>query len=347
MRYAVKATHGDRTTRDEQFPSVRERRLHAHPQIPRAVRIAAQSAHRPCAVPQPGMKPPAFEYFAPTSIEHALALLDEHGDGAKLLAGGQSLVPALNFRLALPSVLVDLNSIAALARVRPSPDGSVVAGAMTRHRFFETDASIGERLPLVQRAMASVAHVAIRNRGTLGGSLCHADPSAEWPAVCLACDAEMVIRGAGGVRRLRAEAFSQGIFTTALEPGEMLVEVAFPAWPAARRWGFEEVARRRGDFAIVGVACVLDEDADGRCEHARIVVFGAADGPVLVQQAAAELMGRIPEASDMARAARAARSAIDCRSDQHASAEYRSELIEALTERAIVQALTRPGGTAA
>lgn len=289
------------------------------------------------------MKPPAFEYHCPASIEHVLALLGEHGDQAKLLAGGQSLMPALNFRLAAPSVLVDLNRIEALGGVRTASDGRLAAGAMTRHRFFETDASIGRHLPLVQHAMASVAHVAIRNRGTIGGSLCHADPSAEWPALCLACEAGMVIRGAGGLRRVRADDFSLGLFTTALAPEEILVEVDFPPWPEGRRWGFQEIARRHGDFAIVGVACVLDLDADGRCHHARIVVFGAADGPVLASDAANELMQRVPGASDSLRAARAARSAIDCRSDQHASAHYRSELIEVLTERAIAEALARPG----
>lgn len=292
------------------------------------------------------VKPPAFDYFAATSVEHALALLGEHGDGAKLLAGGQSLMPALNFRLAMPDALIDLNSIDALAGVEEAADGHLVAGAMTRHRFFETSAAIRRRLPLVQHAMASVAHVAIRNRGTIGGSLCHADPSAEWPALCLACDAEMVLQSASGVRRLRAEAFSLGMFTTALASAsaEMLVQVVFPPWPATRRWGFQEVARRRGDFAIVGVASVLDFDADGRCSHARIVVFGATDVPVLVPDAAAELIGRAPADADVRRAARSARDAIDCRSDQHASAEYRGELVQALTERAIIQALTQGDG---
>lgn len=285
------------------------------------------------------MKPPAFDYFAPASIEHALALLDEHGDGAKLLAGGQSLMPALNFRLAAPSVLVDLNAISALADVEAASDGRLVAGAMTRHRFFESSDLVAQRLPLVRHAMASVAHVAIRNRGTIGGSLSHADPSAEWPALCLVCEAEMVVRGASGVRRVRAEDFSLGMFTTALAPAEILVEIAFPAWPATRRWGFQEVARRRGDFAIVGVACVLDLEDDGRCRHARIVVFGAGDGAMLVPEAADALVGRLPTGDDAWRAARAARSGIACRSDQHASAAYRSELVEALTGRALLQAL--------
>jgi CO/xanthine dehydrogenase FAD-binding subunit len=288
------------------------------------------------------MKPPVFDYVAPTSIEQALRLLELHGEGARLLAGGQSLMAALNFRLAAPSVLIDLNGIDALAGVRLEADGRLVAGAMTRHRFFETSALIRERLPLVQRAMASVAHLAVRNRGTLGGSLCYSDPSAEWPALCLACDAQMVMQGTGGVRRLAARDFLLNLFTTALAPGEILTEVVFPAWPGRRRWGFQEVSRRKGDFAIVGVACVLDIDAEGLCEDARIVVFGATDSPALLPSAAAELTGRRPGDAELHRAARCAREAIECRSDPHASADYRSELVQGLATRALQQALNEP-----
>jgi carbon-monoxide dehydrogenase medium subunit len=287
------------------------------------------------------MKPPPFDYFPAASVEGALALLGEHGASAKLLAGGQSLMPALNFRLAAPAALIDLNPIGGLSGVQVASDGRLVAGAMTRHRFFETSPLIQQRLPLIQHAMASVAHVAIRNRGTIGGSLCHADPSAEWPALCLACDAEMVLQSGTGMRRLKAEDFSLGLFTTALGATEILVQVIFPAWPGTRRWGFQEIARRHGDFAIVGVACVLDVDAGGICTDARIVVFGATDGPVLLPQAAAELTGRAPTDQHVRGAARCARDAIDCRSDQHASAEYRSELVQALTARAVNQALAR------
>ena len=148
-------------------------------------------------------------------------------------------------------------------------DGSVVAGAMTRHRFFETSALIRDRLPLLHHAMALVAHVAVRNRGTLGGSLCYSDPSAEWPALCLACNAQMVLQGTRGVRRLGARDFLVNLFTTALAPNEILTEVVFPAWPRNRRWGFQEVSRRKGDFAIVGVACLLDIEDSGLCEDAR------------------------------------------------------------------------------
>jgi carbon-monoxide dehydrogenase medium subunit len=289
------------------------------------------------------LKPPVFDYIAAASIDEALALLEQHGEGARPLAGGQSLMPALNFRLAAPAVLVDLNTIDALAGMEVAADGSVVAGAMTRHRFFETSAMIEQRLPIIHHAMASVAHVAIRNRGTLGGSLCHADPSAEWPALCLACDAEMVLQNRNGTRRVRAESFSLGLFATALGPAELLVQVVFPAWPQERRWGFQEVARRRGDFAIAGVACLVDTDAHNVCTGARIVAFGVTDRPVLLLDAAAALTGRVPGESEVQEAAHRARAALACRADHHASAEYRSELVEALTTRALDQALTANG----
>jgi len=288
------------------------------------------------------LKPPAFEYLAAATVDEALDLLETHGDDARLLAGGQSLVPAMNFRLAAPAVLVDLNTVASLAGTSVDDEGRLVVGAMTRHRFFEMSEPIGRGWPLLRHAMASVAHVAIRNRGTIGGSLCHADPSAEWPALCLACDAVMVVRGRARRRQVRAEEFSQALFSTALEAGELLEQVIFPAWPAGRRWGFQEVARRRGDFAIAGVACVLDLGADGRCSDARIVVFGVADRPLLLVDAARALAGVAPDERAVREAAVRARGAVACRSDHHASAEYRSELIEALTERALRQALAPP-----
>ncbi|MEO7010601.1 MAG: xanthine dehydrogenase family protein subunit M [Caldimonas sp.] len=289
------------------------------------------------------MKPPPFDYLAPTRVDEALALLEAHGDDAKFLAGGQSLMPALNFRLASPSVLIDLNTVHALAGIALDADGNLIAGAMTRHRDFETSEQVAQRLPLVRHAMASVAHVAIRNRGTIGGSICHADPSAEWPALCLVCDATMVLQSRRGTRSLDADAFSQGLFSTALAPDEILVRVVFPAWPQGRRWGFQEVARRRGDFAIAGVTCVLDVDAAGACTHARIVAFGVGDRPLVLAEAAAQLTGSVPDATALHEAARCARAGVDCRSDHHASSAYRSELLQALTTRALAQALRQQG----
>jgi len=285
------------------------------------------------------VKPPAFDYARPRTVDEALALRERHGDDAVFLAGGQSLMLSLNFRLAAPGLVIDLNGIASLARVETRADGSLVAGAMTRHRFFETSALVADRLPLVARAMSSVAHVAVRNRGTIGGSLCHADPSAEWPALCIACDASIVLQGRAGSRRLAAADFSRGLFTTAIAPGELLSEVVFPPWPKRRGWGFEEVSRRRGDFALVGVSCTLDLDDSGVCVDARVVVFGAGDRPVLLSRAVAPLHDRRVDDGVLRAVAARAREEVACRSDHHASADYRSRLVEALTHRALTHAL--------
>jgi carbon-monoxide dehydrogenase medium subunit len=291
------------------------------------------------------MKPAAFDYRAPATLGEALTLLAAHPD-AKVLAGGQSLVPILNFRLATPPVLVDLRRIPELARIVLEPDGALTLGAMTRHRVFERDARVRAAQPLAAAAVPFIAHVAIRNRGTIGGSLCHADPAAEWPAVALACGATMTIAGPDGTRTVGAEDFFTGLFETAVGAGEILTAVRFPAWPARRRHGFVEVARRHGDFALLGVAAAVDLDGQGAVAAARIAVFGAADAPVLAREAAQALVGRRGE--DAAReAGRLARARLAPRSDHHASAEYRSELVEVLVRRALGQALGVPPAKAA
>ncbi|MCW5605770.1 MAG: xanthine dehydrogenase family protein subunit M [Burkholderiales bacterium] len=290
------------------------------------------------------MKPPRFDYAAPETVDDALRLLAEHGEAARLLAGGQSLIPALRFRLSAPDLLIDLERIEVLAAAEPRrlPDGAFAFGAMTRHRAFERSPLVRERLPLLCHAMHFVAHAQIRNRGTIGGSLCHADPAAEWPALCLACDADMVARSSGGTRRIRAQDFVCGPFMTALNPEEILLEVVFPAWPARRGWGFREVSRRRGDFALAGVACIVDLDQDGRCENIRIAIFGAGETSMLATAAADALRGRVPSKQNIREAARAARAGIVPSSDHHASPEYRSDLVEALTTRALCQAVSLP-----
>jgi carbon-monoxide dehydrogenase medium subunit len=283
------------------------------------------------------MKPAAFEFRAPTSLDEALALVEANPD-AKLLAGGQSLVPVLNFRLAAPPLLIDLNRIPEIARLVFEPDGALVAGAMTRHRVFETDPRVRRAQPLAAAAVAEIAHVPIRNRGTIGGSLCHADPAAEWPAVALACGAELTIARRGATRTVAAADFFTGLFTTALGSGELLTAVRFPAWPTRRRHGFVEIARRQGDFAIVGVAATVDLDMQGGVAAARIAVFGATDTPVVATEAAQALLGRIGTAGAR-EAGRIARARIATRTDHHASAEYRAELVEVLVRRALEQAL--------
>ena len=281
------------------------------------------------------MKPAAFAYRAPASVEEALALLEANRE-AKLLAGGQSLVPVLNFRLASPPLLIDLNRIAALAGVREAADGTLAIGAMTRHRAIETSELVRRANPLLAAAMPYVAHAQIRNRGTIGGSLAHADPAAELPAVCLACDAQMLIRHTRGTRRVAAHEFFTGFFSTALTGAEVLVEVRFPAWPPERRAGFAEVSRRHGDFALAGVALTADVK-DGRCERARIALFGAEDLPRLAR---ADMLLQQPlDAKRIAEAARAVAAGSQPRADHHASAEYRRELVEVLVRRALEQAL--------
>jgi carbon-monoxide dehydrogenase medium subunit len=284
------------------------------------------------------MKPPKFGYASPVELGEAVDLLAKCDADARLLAGGQSLVPAMNLRLARPSFLVDLGRIESLRGIRRRADGTTIAGAMSRHRDFERSALIRQELPLLYAAMPMIAHIPIRTRGTIGGSLAHADPAADWPALCLVCDATMVVHSKRGTRLVDSDNFSVGFFTTAIDRGEILTEVRFPAWPAGRRWGLQKMSRRRGDFAIVGVVCLADLDPAGQCSFARVAVFGAADRPLRVHDAEAELVGSLPS-KDVARAAaRAAASAIPTRADLHASAEYRTELVEVLTYRALQQA---------
>ncbi len=285
------------------------------------------------------MKPSRFDYAAPTSLGAALQALQVGGDDARVIAGGQSLIPMMNFRLAAPEQLIDLGRVPELTGIGHGADGWIRIGAMTRHRAVETSEFLSRHLPLLPAAMVHVAHVPIRNRGTIGGSLAHADPAAEWPALCLVLDATMVVAGPDGERLIPAADFSQGVLTTALEPGEILKEILFPAWLAGRGWGFTEIARRRGDFAIVGVACIVDRDAAGLVSAARIVVFGASDTPLLSPEAATVITGKKLDAALAREAGRAAAAAIEPRADLHASADYRSQLIEVLVGRALQQVL--------
>jgi carbon-monoxide dehydrogenase medium subunit len=290
------------------------------------------------------MKPAPFAYYAPTTIDEALALLAEHGWDAKALAGGQSLIPMMNFRLAQPSILVDLNNIPALSFIRPDGNGNggLRVGAMTRQRQLERDPLVVERAPLIQAAMPQLATPAIRSRGTVGGSIAHADPSAELVAVSVALDARFRLRNQAGERWVQADAFFVGMFTTLLEPDELLVEIALPAMPPRSGWSFLEVARRHHDFALVGVTAVVTLDDRGQCQQARLVLFSVGDGPVLAHQAAQTLVGQAPTPEIIRAAAEtAARADIDPGSDIHASAEYRRHLANVLSRRALTQAFER------
>ena len=283
------------------------------------------------------MKPPKFDYHAPTTVEQALELLGRYGGDAKVLAGGQSLMPLLNFRLSRPAALVDLNRIPSLAYVREQ-DGQVRFGAMTRQRTIEFSPVVRERVPLLGEATRWVGHLPIRTRGTIGGSIAHADPAAEYPAVLTALDGEVVARGPKGERVVKAKDLFQTYLMTSLTPDEILVEVRMPAMPAGAGYALEEFARRHGDFAIVGIAAVVVKDG-ARCALARLATAGA--GPVPVRLRAAEEILERDGLSDAAieAASRRASELVSPDSDIHASADYRRHLTGVLTKRALKRAL--------
>jgi carbon-monoxide dehydrogenase medium subunit len=291
------------------------------------------------------MKPASFEYYAPTTVDEALAHLAEYGWDAKVLAGGQSLIPMMNFRLAQPAVLVDLNNVAELFYIRPSRDGGLLIGAMTRQRQVERDSLVAERAPMIHAAQPKVAYPQIRNRGTFGGSIAHADPSAELVAASVALGAKFRLCSRRGERWVPADQFFVGLFTTVLEPDELLVEVALPPLPPRSGWSFLEVARRHHDFALVGAAAVAGLDGRGRCEQARLIFFSVGDGPVEAHGAAGVLQGREPTAEAIGEAAETAAEAdVDPNSDINASAAYRRHLVKVLGRRALTEAFARARG---
>ena len=285
------------------------------------------------------MKPPPFEYSAPGTLEEAVALLA--GDpAARPIAGGQSLMPILNFRLAWPSLLVDLRRVPGLDRIAIGADG-IRLGARVRWRDIEDDARLDRSHPLLRAAVAQVAHYQIRNRGTVGGSLAHADPAAELPGVAVTCGAEIAVVGAGGKRTIPAAEFFTGPLTTTLRPDEIVTELHLPPWPATRRWGFEEFSRRQGDFALAGIALFYDEDARGRALNAHIGVIGACSRPHRLAAAEAAINGRVIDDETIAAAALGVCAAVDPPQDLHAPTEYRRALSATLTERALRAAARR------
>ncbi len=286
------------------------------------------------------MKPAAFEYVRPRAVEEALATKSRHGEDARFLAGGQSLMPAMNFRLAQPAVLIDLNEIAGLGFIDAAPAGLRI-GAMTRYRALERDAAVARAQPLLREALPHVAHPQIRNRGTLGGNLANADPASELPAIALALRARLRARSLRGERLISADDFFQGALSTALAPDEMLLDIELPDLPPRAGCAFLEVARRRGDFALMGVAAVVVLGDDGACGEARLARCGAGDRPVDAKEAAASLAGgRIGEA-EIARAADLVQRAIDPLGNVHASKGYQRHLASVLTRRALKTAAER------
>jgi carbon-monoxide dehydrogenase medium subunit len=291
------------------------------------------------------MKPAPFEYFAPTSIDEALAHLAEHGYDAKVLAGGQSLVPMMNFRLAQPSIIVDINNIPELAFIRGNDNNGISIGAMARHSQVERSSLVAERAPLISDAMPQIATVQVRSRGTFGGSLAHADPSAELTAVSVALEASFLLRSQRGEHWVPADEFFVGLFTSVLEPDELLIEAKFPALPGRTGSALVELARRPHDFALVGVAAAVTLDGNDRCQQARLVFLSVGDGPVAAQKAVGTLKGAEMTPESMRLAARtAAQEDIDPGSDIHASAEFRRHLAEVLAYRALQKAYDRARG---
>ena len=306
------------------------------------------------------MKLPPFEYACPATVNEAVALLAAHNGDAKALAGGQSLVPMMAFRVAQPSLLVDLRKLPGLREIKIGADG-VRLGAMVRWRDILDDARLAGAHPLLGHAISHVAHYQIRNRGTVGGSLAHADPAAEMPCIAQTCDAEIAVVGKAGARTIKAADFFLGALTTALKPDEIITEVHLPAWPKPRRWGFQEFSRRRGDFALAGIALYYDENG-GKASNAHIGVFGVwgpRDAASIVYQGlfaqqhrgqesagiavsdGTALNGHAVDDAIMAKVGEAASASVEAQDDIHASAAYRASLTGTMTERALKAAAVR------
>ena len=285
------------------------------------------------------MKLPPFDYACPATIPEAVQLLASHDD-AKAIAGGQSLMPMLAFRLAHPTLLVDLRRLGELRGIRIS-DRGVVLGAMVRWRDILADARLATAHPLLKAAVAHVAHYQIRNRGTVGGSIAHADPAAEMPGIVMTCDAEIAVVGKSGARVIQAADFFQGPLMTALTSDEIITEIRLPAWPARRRWGFQEFARRRGDFAMAGAAVFYDPDESGRARNAHAGAIGVADRPLRLGGVEDALNGQVVDEATIAKAEAAASAMVDPPDDIHASGAYRRALVGTMVERALKNAVAR------
>ncbi len=289
------------------------------------------------------MKPAAFEYFAPTSTAEAVRLLGEYADDAKILAGGQSLVPLMNMRLAKPAVLIDVNPVAELDYIRLD-DGHLAVGAITRQRALERAAEVAARVPLIRETLLLLGHAQIRNRGTIGGNVAHADPASELPATLVALGGELKLAGPSGERIVRPEDFYLTFLTTTLEPAEMLVETRFRL-PQGRHGGaFEEISRRHGDYAIVGVGVQLELADDGSIARAGIGMCGAGATPIKATEAEDLLRGQRPSEALFAEAAVKASEQADPEADIHATADYRRDMVRVLTARGLRKALARANG---
>ena len=286
------------------------------------------------------MKAPRFAYARPASVAEALALLAEHKDEARVLAGGQSLVPMLNFRVAAPKVLVDINRIAGLSGIKVAKN-HIRIGALTRHVELERSADIARHLPLIASAMPHIAHPAIRNRGTFGGSCALADPAAELPACALALGATFVVAGRKGERRVAAQDFFRGLYATALKAGELLVAAEFPLPERGHAPAFGELARRHGDYAMVGVAA-HGSTQGGKFSDVRVALFGVGDRPMRAARFERALDGRPAAANTIEGALAALDADLDPRADLHASAAMKRHLAKVLAGRVLRQLMDKP-----
>lgn len=289
------------------------------------------------------MKPASFDYFSPSTLPQALTLMEEYGDEAKALAGGQSLVPMMNMRLVRPRCIIDINRVGELDYIRDN-DGGLSIGALTRQRTVENSPLVRSRCPLLFETVPNIANFQIRNRGTVGGSLVHADPAADIPAVVSVLGAELIVASSQGERVIPAEEFFVTYFTTSMEPSELLQEIRFPPWPARRGSAFMKVSRRHGDFALVGIAAHLTLDQIGTCTDAGIAFLGVGGTPVRTPQAEDKLVGSKVEDEIIEQAAGQAMEEIEPESDVHASAEYRRHVTGVLLRRALKIALERAKG---
>lgn len=287
------------------------------------------------------MKPAPFVYYAPDSVDEALALMEQYGYDAKVLAGGQSLVPTMNFRLAQPAVLVDLNRIPELAFIDASTSG-IRIGAMTRQRAVERSADIKSLSHLIHDTMPLIAHVQIRNRGTFGGSLAHADPAAELPAVAVTLDARFKLQSTAGERWINASDFYIGLFTTELAPNEILTEIEIPPMRQHTGWAIQEISRRQGDYAMAGAAALVRLDEMGKCKDVKITYLSVGDGPVVAHNVAKALKSQQLTSEAIADAAEiAANQDVDPIADIHASVKYRRHLVKILTKRVLEEAVEK------
>jgi carbon-monoxide dehydrogenase medium subunit len=290
------------------------------------------------------MKPAPFEYHVPGSLEPALDLMSQHASDAKILAGGQSLVPAMNFRIVQPSMLIDLNRVTELSYVREE-ESVLRIGAMTRERQLESNPLISRWAPLLTEAAPYIAHPQIRNRGTIGGSIVNADPAAELPVLMLALNARLKAARTSGERWIDAQNFFMGMFTTALEPEEILVEIELPAMSPRTGWSFMEVAPRAGDYALMGVAVLVTLDQNGKCERARLVYLNAGEGPMEALEAEKDLIGEsLTDRLIESAASKASATEITPFGNIHTSPEFQRHLANVLTKKALKQASQRAEG---